>query len=143
MKRSLIRISPILLLLAWLGACSDSTSPSEVVGSYTAITFRTTGSSGQTDQLLAGSTFDITLHSDGTTSGHLHIAASGGNPALDANMAGSWTQNGDIIDFDQAADTFVRNMPFTIDRVAPNELWLVGSQVFSGTQINVTLAREH
>ena len=143
MKRSLMRITTMLLAVAYLGACSDSTSPSEVVGSYTAITFRTTGASGQTDQLVAGSTFDITLHSDGTTSGHLHIAASGGNPALDADMAGTWSQNGDVIEFSQTADTFVRDMAFMIDRVAANELWLVGSQVFSGTQINVTLAREH
>ena len=141
--RSLIKISAVVVALAAAGACSDSTSPSEVVGSYTAITFVTYGTSGQTNQLIAGSTFDISLHSDGTTSGHLHIAASGGSSALDADMAGTWTQNGDVVQFDQAADTFVRDMAFTVDRVAANELWLVGAAVFSGTQINVTLAREH
>lgn len=143
MKRHLIGFSALLLAIAGLSSCSESTSASSVAGSYSAIIFMTTGSSGQTNHLVAGSTFDITLDADGTTSGHLHIAASGGEPALDASMAGTWRQTGDVIDFTQAADTFVRDMAFRIERTGPNQLYLVGNQVFSGEQINVTLARDN
>ena len=142
MNQRRTRISAALFVLGAAAGCSDNTSPSEVAGSYTAIVFMTSGSSGQTNHLVAGSTFNITLNSNGTTSGHLHVAASGGDPGLDADMAGTWSQNGDVVDFTQAADTFVRDMAFRIERVGPNVLYLVGDQTFSGTNISVTLARE-
>ena len=84
----------------------------------------------------------MNLASNGTTSGHLHIAASGAQPVLDADMAGTWTQNGDTIDFTQTADTFVRDMSFTIQRISTSVWALVGDQVFAGTRINLTLAHE-
>jgi hypothetical protein len=143
MKHSLIRLAPVLLGIAALGACGDSTSPgNSPAGSYTAIIFITTGSSGQTNQLLIGSSLNITLATNGTTSGHLHLAASNGNPAFDADMAGSWTRNGNLVDFTQAADTFVRDMVFTIEPIAQNTWHLTGDQVFSGTHINLTLANQ-
>ena len=129
------------LALGALVGCGESTSPPDAVGSYTATSFTSHGTSGQTNHLLHGSTFDITLHPDLTTSGHLHIAASGGQPALDADMAGTWRQTGDIVSFVQAADTFVRDMVFRVERNAPGEYHLVGDRIFSGTQIHVTLAR--
>jgi hypothetical protein len=57
-------------------------------------------------------------------------------------MAGTWAQNGDVVMFMQAADTFVRNMTFTIQRISTSVAFLVGDQVFSGTRINLTLAHE-
>ena len=59
---------------------------------------------------------------------------------LDYDMAGTWSQNGDAITFTQAADTFVRNMALTIQRVGGNVASLVGDQTLSGTRINLTLA---
>ena len=141
MKRSLMRAGPILFGVAAMAACGgSSTAPSSTVaGSYTAVQFVTTGSSGQTNQLLAGSTLSINLAGNGATTGHLHMVASGGNPALDADMAGTWTQSGTTVIFTQSADTFVRNMDFTA--VANGDLtWsLVGDQAFSGTRIQLTL----
>jgi hypothetical protein len=120
-------------------ACgSDSTEPRLALeGNYTATQWVTTGGSGQTHQLDVGSTLNITLNSDGTTTGHLHVA---GSPAFDADMAGTWTISGNTVTFSQSADTFVRDMPFT---VVPNGAnWaLVGDHVFSGTQIQLTLTR--
>src|SRR5438876_199086 len=90
-------------------AGSDSTAPSSpLVGSYNAVQFITTGSSGQTNQILAGSTLSIDLAPNGRTTGHLHVAPSGVNPAFDADMAGTWAQNGSAVTFSQTADTFVR-----------------------------------
>jgi hypothetical protein len=144
MKQSPIRATPILFALAALAGCSEATSTAgpRVAGSYTAIVFTTTGTSGQTNQLLAGSSLDITLEPDGTTSGHLHLAASGGAPAFDADMAGFWTQQADVIRFAQGEDTFVRDMPFTVQQIATNDFYLVGDETYSGTRINLTLARE-
>lgn len=143
MKQHLMGFTALLLGVAGLSSCGESTGSSPVVGSYTSIIFMTTGSSGQTNQLLAGSSFNITLQADGTTSGHLHIAASGGEPAFDADMTGTWRQTGDVIDFTQAADTFVRDMAFRIERIGADELYLVGGQNFVGGRVDVTLAREN
>jgi len=143
MKGSLMRISPFFLVATAMMACggSDSTSPSgNVAGSYTATQFVTTGSSGQTNQILAGSTLVINLAGNGTTTGHLHLAAQGGNPVLDYDMAGTWAQTGTTVNFSQTADTFVRNIPFTV--VANGSKWaLEGTGSFSGTAVQITLSQ--
>jgi hypothetical protein len=143
MQRALMRISPVFFVAAAMMACggSDSTSANgTVAGSYTATQFITTGSSGQTNQLLAGSTLAINLAGNGTTTGHLHLAASGGNPAFDADMAGTWAQTGSTVNFSQSADTFVRNIPFTA--VANGSKWaLEGTGSFSGTAVQITLSQ--
>jgi hypothetical protein len=140
MKHSSIKRAAILFGVATLVACgSDSTAPTTtVLGTYVATEFTTTGSSGQTNQLIAGSTLSMILSANGSVAGHLHLAATNGNPASDADMAGTWTQTGSTVTFSQSADTFVRNMTFNV--VASGNHWqLVGDQVFSGTEIKITL----
>jgi hypothetical protein len=141
MKSLIKSFSSFLLFSGSLVACgSDSTGPAEPpVGSYTAIEFVTTGSSGQTNQLLIGGSLQMNLAANGATSGHLHMAASAGNPVFDADMTGTWTMNGNVVDFTQTADTFVRDMVFTLQLVATNTWDLVGDQAFSGTRIQLTL----
>ena len=145
--RQVFRKSSSLLLIGlpalFLG-CSDSLSPgTSVVGKYDAIILVTTPSGGSArNELQAGGSLTITLNSDGSTSGHLHLAANGLTPVFDADMAGTWAQNGDVVTFTQAADTFIRNMTFTIQRISTSVAFLVGDQVFSGTRINLTLAHE-
>jgi hypothetical protein len=83
----------------------------------------------------------ISLTADGTTTGHLHLAASGGSPALDADMAGTWTENASVVTFSQAADTFVRNLPFTAGPDG-NGMWsLTGNKAFAGTLIQIVLSK--
>jgi hypothetical protein len=132
----------IVLPALFLACGGDSTSPAAdiAVGNYTAFEFVSTGNSGQRNELIAGSTLVLNLNANGTTSGHLHFAASGGTPALDADMAGTWTRTGMTVDINQSADTFVRDMPFTLTPYQGS--WdLVGIAVFSGTEIRVTLRR--
>ena len=129
---------PALLL-----ACGSSTttqpSGNSAAGNYTAFYWVTTGNSGQTSELLAGSTLVLNLSADGTTSGHLHIAASSANQALDADMAGTWTQNGFTVNILQSADTFIRNMPFQMS-FDPNGGWdLEGNENFTGGQVRLIL----
>jgi hypothetical protein len=139
-SRSLLLIGIPAMLLA-CGGYSSSTGNS-AVGNYTAITFVTTRSGGSpTNEILAGSTLLLNLKADGTTSGHLHIAGSGGG--LDADMAGTWTQYGTTVDISQSADTFVKDMVFTLTANSAGGWDLTGDQVFtsSSTRIQITLRR--
>lgn len=144
MRKSLTRsysLLSIVLPALFLG-CGDSTSPAAdiAVGNYTAVSFVTTGTSGQKDELLAGGTMTLNLNANGTTSGHLHLVAPGGGPDFDADMAGTWTRTGMTVDINQPADTFVRDMPFTL---TPNVgSWdLEGDRTFSETNIRVRLSQ--
>jgi hypothetical protein len=129
-----------LAFIACGGNSDDNTGPLALAGNYTATEFTTTGSSGQTNELTSGSTLNITLNSNGSTTGHLHLAATSGHPAFDADMAGTWTQSGMTVHFTQAADTFVRNLDFAV--VAQGSTWsLVGDGTFSGTAVHLTLTR--
>ncbi len=142
MNLRLMNVLAALTAVVFVAGCGgDSTAPQPgISGNYTATEWVTTGGSGQTNQLTAGSTLNITLTANGTTTGHLHIAASGGNSAFDADMAGTWVQSGGSLTFAQTADTFVRNMTFSV--VTNGAAWaLVGDQVFSGTRVQLTLTR--
>jgi hypothetical protein len=142
MNKSIMRNGPILLGIAVIVACGgNSTSPSQsaAAGSYSAFQFVTTGSSGQTNQLSIGSTVQITLASNGTTTGHLHLAASGSQQAFDADLAGTWSQTGNVIDFTESVDNFVNDMLFTIQPIGTGVWDLVGDDTFSGTNVKLTL----
>jgi hypothetical protein len=143
MSQSLRKSSSVLLMgLPFMLACGDSTSPGgvSVEGNYAAIIFITTVAGTARNELQAGSTLTLNLNSNGTTTGHLHVAANGAAPVFDADMAGTWSVSGDVVTLTQTADTFVRNMAFTIQQVGGSEVLLVGDQVFSGIRVNLTLA---
>jgi hypothetical protein len=144
MKHSLMKLAPVVLVFAGMAACGgDSTTPpSGLVGTYQAVEFTTTGSSGQTNQLLAGSTLNIALSSDHTTSGHVHVAASGSSPAFDADLTGTWIQTGNSVNFSQPADTFVESMTFAVVAASGGAWDLVGDGTFSGTAVHVTLRQQ-
>jgi hypothetical protein len=109
------------------------------VGTYSATSFVTTPTVGQPrDELQAGSTVTLTLNEDGSTTGHLHIAASASNPAFDADLTGTWARSANTVDLTESADTFIRDMNFTATIGATAET-LSGDQVFSGTRVQLTL----
>jgi hypothetical protein len=142
LKRSYSLLSIVLPAL-FLG-CGDSTSPPAdiAVGNYTAVSFVTTGNSGRKDEIVAGSTLVLNLNANGTTSGHLHMAAPGGGPDFDADMAGTWTRAGTTVDINQSADTFVRDTPFELTPDLSGSTWdLMCDATFSGTRIQITLKR--
>ena len=140
MSRLFLKSTVLLAFAVSAAACSDSNSPTGVpVGNYTAIQFVTTGSSGQRDELAAGGTLTLNLSSNGTTSGHLHVAASASSPVFDADMAGTWSENGSVVTVSQTADTFVRNMPLTLSNDPVNGWILVGDKSFNSVRIQITL----
>lgn len=104
---------------ALAGACG-SDNPTEPViptGSYAATTFRVTpAGQAQIDVLAAGGSLLLNLGATRTTTGTLTLPASvtGGAP-LSASMAGTFTQSGNTIDFVQTADTFVRDLVWTVN----------------------------
>jgi hypothetical protein len=146
MTRSLMKtISPILFGVTAIVGCNDivhhSLSAKGPVGGYTAIILYSTSATDPTIKTPNSGAFTINLALDGTTSGHLHLDAFNGNPAVDADMAGTWTRNGDNVEFQQTADTFVSNMTFTIEQINDKVWFLVGDDVFGGTRFNVRLAQ--
>jgi hypothetical protein len=144
MSQLLQKSAALFALTISLAACgSDSTSPSTdpPAGNYNAITFVTTGSAGQRDELAAGGSLQLELKPDHTSAGHLHIAASSNSPVFDADMAGTWTASGNVVTVSQAADTFVRNMPLTLSLDPVNGYVLTGEKSFSSTLIQLTLKR--
>lgn len=128
------------LTLAACGGDGTATSPpaSSVVGQYSAMTFRTTDAGTVTDQLALGASLAIDLAQDGTTSGRLFVPGGGDTPGtdLDADLAGTWARVNNTIRFTQNADTFVRDMAFTI---GTDEL--LGSATFGGVLVEVVLRK--
>ena len=89
------------------------------------------------DVLAEGGSLTITLNADGTTSGSLLVPAAL-NEGVDftADMAGTFSLVGDSLSFSQNADSFVRDMSWTV-----NGSDIEGSGTFSGTTIVVVLNR--
>ena len=133
----------VLLTLAGAGssACgSDSPSQaSSLAGVYTATVFRVTPT-GQPpiDVLAQGGTLSITIASDNTASGTLSLPASVAGTAFSASMAGTVVQTGTTVRFEQTADTFVRDLTFT---VVGNTLQAT-NQVAGAGSFTITLTRQ-
>lgn len=133
------RLVTALAASAALG-CENATGPSmaEVAGVYRATTLTTVTNGVSTDQLAAGTTLDITLMANGSTSGQFIVpGANQDGSDFVASMAGTWTLSGTTVAFQQSADTFMPAMPFVV-----NGDTLVGDEIFGDTRIIVILSRQ-
>ena len=143
MRQSWRKLRSILLtgLPALLLACGSSTGAVRKFRGRQLypIIWVTTGGTGQTSELQAGSTLLLTLHANGLTSGHLHIAATTSRPVFDADMSGTWTQNGSTISISQSVDTFVQHTSFEMSPDPVNGWDLAGTTNFAGAQIQIIL----
>ena len=113
-----MRCQAKLLALAALAACAVADpfipTPSNMAGAYSAVQMVQADTQGVHDWLAAGARLDLSLVQDGTLSGHLFLPNSiTGTGDLDADMAGTWLLGGNIIQFGQAAATFVREIDFS------------------------------
>jgi hypothetical protein len=146
------RVAWLISLIFVMGACgedpigpedngADPITLEEVFGAYTAATITTTEGGITTDQLARGTTLDLTLNADGSTSGRLFVPdgnEDGGD--LDADLEGTFSfdeANGEVT-FEQAADTFVRDMVFAAAR-ANGAVQLEGQRAFGSTTVRVVL----
>ena len=122
------------------GCGSDSPSqPASIAGTYTATVFRVTPTGQPTIDVLAqGGSLSITIAADNTASGTLSIPASVAGTPFTASMTGTVVQTGSTVRFEQTADTFVRDLTFTVvgnTLQATNQVAGVGS-------FTITLTRQ-
>lgn len=141
------RYAAAAVLAIALGACGDGGGgpPAvNVTGTYNATFFTVTPVGGAAiDVLLApgGGSLTITLNANLTTSGTLVVPASRQPPSpppvnINASMAGTYTVAGGVVNFDQAANTFMKDLPFSVQGGT-----LVGSATFGTNIINVVLSK--
>jgi len=110
-------------------------SPENMAGAYSLRELVAADTQGINDWLAAGATLNLTLALDGTMSGHLFLP--GGAPGggdLDADMAGTWLLTGNVIQFGQAAQTFVRDIDYS---AGPDRI--VGDKTF-GDSLRIIIA---
>ncbi len=128
-------------IVSTLAACGDDglIDPDPIVGAYTATTFRATASGQQEIDVLArGGSLTITIGSNNTTTGSLTIPANvTGAAAIQASMAGTIERNGNGVTFEQTADTFVRDLNWTV----ANNTISVTNQSVGGASWTIVLAR--
>jgi hypothetical protein len=135
------RVLALTSALMALGACrSDFTSgPDSLVGTYIAPHIFVTPIGGAPMDLVAnGATLKIAIAEDNTTSGTLFIPSgvTGGAP-LQASMVGAVVRTGDVVTFQQTADTFVRDLRWTVY----SQTLVVDTQAVDRVIFSVTLER--
>ena len=107
-----------LLALVALGSCKVEDpfipTPTNMAGAYSARQFVMADSQAVHDWLAAGAMLNLNLTVDGKMTGHLFLPGSvTGNGDFDADMAGTWLLAGSVIQFGQAAQTFVREIDYS------------------------------
>jgi hypothetical protein len=136
----LLRALLALVLLAAPGGCRGATDPDPLVGTFLATTFQVTPSGqGMINVLTSGGTLGFNVANNFVVTGTLILpaAVTGGAP-FTASMAGTAVRTGTSVQLTQSADTFVRNLTFTL---VENRLEAV-NQVVAGTTYNIILTRQ-
>ena len=138
MRTQLIATAITLAFLS--GGCGNNTDPSvSLTGTYVATAFSVTPT-GQAviNVLAAGGSLTITIAANNTTTGNLSIPASiNGGTALSASMEGTATVAGTHVEFQQNADTFVRDLTWTFG----NNTLSVNNQTAGAAAHTITLTR--
>jgi hypothetical protein len=140
---TMIRRGVVLCLALALAACGDddgdgfSPTVDDVAGSYTASAFTLTSGGGEFDLLALGATVTATLDADGTTSGRLQVPGGvGGAPAVDEDLAGTWSLNGTTVRFSPSASSLLTDVDFA---VGPNTL--TGEGIYQGAVLLLVLTK--
>lgn len=137
-----LRLFLVATLLATGGACGGGTDPDPLAGTYLATTFEVTSAGSTRNVLAEGGTLGInvatTTSSGYVTVGTLIIPPAGGGDAFMAHLAGTATLSGNTVRFAQAADTFVRDLTFTL---VENRLE-ARSQTLGTATYDIVLARQ-
>lgn len=127
------------LLVAGSG-CHKVTDPDPRVGTFLASTFTVTPSGQAPMNVLAqGGTLGINIANNFVTAGSLILPPSvTGGAAFSASMAGTADTTGNTVRFVQAADTFVRDLTFTMVETRLEAV----NQTVAGTTYTVILNRQ-
>jgi hypothetical protein len=134
----------VLCVALALGSCGgdddDGFNPTmdDVAGSYTASAFTLTSGNGEFDLLAFGATVTATLSSDGTTSGQLQVPGGvGGAPAIDEDLAGTWSLSGTTVTFTPSASSLLTDIDFA---VGPSTL--TGEGIYQGAVLLLVLTKD-
>jgi len=127
-------------LVLTLSACRNTAALDPIVGTFLATTFTVTPAGEATLNALAlGSTLGINVANNLVTAGTLVMPPNvTGGPTIVASMAGTAVVTGSTVRFAQTADTFVRDLTFTL---VGNQLQAL-NQVVAGTQYTLVLTRQ-
>jgi hypothetical protein len=138
--RPLRALFALALLLAAPSGCRRATDPDPLVGTWLATTFQVTPSGqGMINALTSGGTLGLNIANNFVVTGTLILppAVTGGAPST-ASLAGTAVRTGNSVQFTQSADTFVRNLTFTL---VENRLE-AANQVVAGTTYDIVLTRQ-
>ncbi len=139
---SLSRLSAVLGIALFLTSCGDSDAFSPTVenvsGSYSAISFTVTSSSGLVDLLASGASVQVTLTSDGATTGRLLLPGDDTGGDHEEDLTGTWTLTGATVILSPRGPSVLRFAQFT---PAPDQL--SGERVLSGETLRLVLIRNH
>lgn len=147
MRRSLLFLALVLAIPSLWACTEDATGPDPIAaavvgewhlgGEFGAFSLTTIIDGEVTDWLSLGARVELDLHEDGTTSGSLFIPGGdedGGD--FDADLSGTWDVRAGLVHFEHDADTFIRDMPFSLQGNT-----LHGDETFSGDRVILTLVR--
>jgi hypothetical protein len=137
---SAVRLLLAATLLLGVAGCHNSSEPDPLIGTYLATTLTIQPSGlGVRNALALGGTLGINIANNYETAGTLVLppAATGGGAIL-ADMAGVADTAGAFVRFVQPADSFVRDLQFTL---VENRLE-ARNQVVAGTAYDVVLTRQ-
>jgi hypothetical protein len=134
------RILLALCLLAAAGACRNPAEPDPVVGTWLATTFRVTPmGQGEVNVLAEGGTLGFNVANNFVTTGTLVVPPGlNGGTTSTASLAGTAVRTQNTVRFVQQADTFVRDLTFTL---VENRLE-ARDQVVAGTTYDLVLTRQ-
>ncbi len=136
------RRSAALAIAFFLVSCGDdngfSPTVENVSGSYSASSFTVTSSSGPVDLLASGASVQVTLTSDGATTGRLLLPGADIGGDHDEDLAGTWMLTGDKVTFSPRGPSVLRFAEFT---AAPSQL--TGERILSGETLRLVLIRDH
>jgi hypothetical protein len=132
--------STLLVLLAMASGCRGATAPDPLVGTWLATTFRVAPpGQGQQDVLSAGGTLGLNVATNFVTAGTVIVPASvTGSTTFTASLEGRAVEIGNSVRFAANADSFVRDLVFTL---VENRLEAV-NQVVAGTTYHLILTRQ-
>jgi hypothetical protein len=139
------RVAPVFLavLLATASACRAPTAPDPLVGTWLATSFKVApAGQAQQDVLASGGTLGVNVaavESTFVTAGTVILPATvTGSTTFTASLAGTAVRTASAIQLATDADSFVRDLVFTL---VENRLEAV-NQVVAGTTYNVILTKQ-
>lgn len=135
LSRRFVALAIALLLPSCGGSDAFSPTVEGVSGSYSAGVFTATSAAGSINLLALGSSVEVTLASNGTTTGRLFVP--GGNGAggdLDQDLSGTWTLAGDTVTFNPSGPSVIQNAQFAVGRGQ-----LTGDGSFAGQTLHLVL----